>query len=193
MTVEDSDISASSIVKIVDRSNFIVAMPIASIESGSTIQEGSTIALSCETENAMIYYTTDGSCPCDTTSSSIQYNGQPIVINQNTTLKAIAYVDAYESEIATFYYTVLLNPVDTTICANESVLWNGVEYASTGVYVDTLDTGIATLHLTTLPEAIVESDELAICSFRIAIQMAWYRNRGRRKLYNKCSVLINRL
>ena len=163
LTVEDSDISASSIVKIVDRSNFIVTMPIASIESGSTIQEGTTIALSCETENAVIYYTTDGSCPCDTTLSSVQYNGQPIVINQNTTLKAIAYVDAYESEIATFYYTVLLNPVDTTICANESVLWNGVEYASTGIYVDTLDTGIATLHLTTLPEAIVESEELAIC------------------------------
>ena len=163
LTVEDSDISASSIVKIVDRSNFIVAMPVASIESGSTIQEGTTIALSCETENTMIYYTTDGSCPCDTTLSSVQYNGQPIVINRNTTLKAIAYADAYESEIATFYYTVLLSPVDTTICANESVLWNGVEYASTGVYIDTLNIGIATLNLVVLPEVPITEDYATIC------------------------------
>ena len=163
LTVEDSDISASSIVKIVDRSNFIVTMPIASIESGSTIQEGTTIALSCGTENAVIYYTTDGSIPSDTTKSSSQYNGQPIVINQNTTLKAIAYADAYESEIATFYYTVLLSPVDTTICANESVLWNGVEYASTGVYIDTLNIGIATLNLVVLPEVPITEDYATIC------------------------------
>ncbi len=145
-TLDEYNISTSSLVQV---TNFdgTVAVPVASIASGATIPEGTSVELSCETKNAVIYYTTDGSCPCDTTESAVQYNGQPIVINQNTTLKTIAYVDTYESEIATFHYTVLLNPIDTTICANESFVWNNIVYESAGEYIDTLDIGIATVSL----------------------------------------------
>lgn len=74
----------------------------ASIPSNS-VSVGTEIALSSNTEGATIYYTTDGSEP---TAESNIYSA-PIVINENTTIKAIAMADGLEnSEIQTFIYTI---------------------------------------------------------------------------------------
>lgn len=105
--VDGYDISATSIVKIGNMESLMVATPTTSIASGSTVEKGTEIHLRCATENATIYYTLDGTCPCENTSSVIRYDGSPIVINETTTIKAIAYADGmYESEVATFVYIV---------------------------------------------------------------------------------------
>ncbi|MBR5607412.1 MAG: chitobiase/beta-hexosaminidase C-terminal domain-containing protein, partial [Bacteroidaceae bacterium] len=105
--VDGYDISATSIVKIGNMESLMVATPTTSIASGSEVAVGTEIYLSCATENATIYYTLDGTCPCENTSSVIRYDGTPIVINETTTIKAIAYAEGmYESEVATFVYTV---------------------------------------------------------------------------------------
>lgn len=105
--VDGYDISATSVVKIDKLENLMVATPTTSIASGSEVAVGTEIYLSCATENAAIYYTLDGTCPCENTSSVIRYDGTPIVINETTTIKAIAYAEGmYESEMATFVYTV---------------------------------------------------------------------------------------
>ena len=105
--VDGYDISATSVVKIDKLENLMVATPTTSIASGSEVAVGTEIYLSCATENAAIYYTLDGTCPCENTSSVIRYDGTPIVINETTTIKAIAYAEGmYESEVATFVYTV---------------------------------------------------------------------------------------
>ncbi|WP_422444910.1 glycoside hydrolase family 3 N-terminal domain-containing protein [Thermoanaerobacterium sp. DL9XJH110] len=79
------------------------ATPTASVQPGA-VQSGTQIELSCATEGAKIYYTLDGSEP-DTTSK--QYDGNPITINEDITIKAIAVKDGIESsEIATFVYTI---------------------------------------------------------------------------------------
>ena len=105
--VDGYDISATSIVKIGNMESLMVATPTTSIASGSEVEAGTEIYLSCATENATIYYTLDGTCPCENTSSVIRYDGTPIVINETTTIKAIAYAEGmYESEVATFVYTV---------------------------------------------------------------------------------------
>ncbi len=105
--VDGYDISATSVVKIDKLENLMVATPTTSIASGSEVAVGTEIYLSCATENATIYYTLDGTCPCENTSSVIRYDGTPIVINETTTIKAIAYAEGmYESEVATFVYTV---------------------------------------------------------------------------------------
>ena len=58
--------------------------------------------ISCTTEGATIYYTTDGSDPDDTVT---EYT-EPIYIEDTTTLKAIAYAEGYDtSSIATAVYT----------------------------------------------------------------------------------------
>lgn len=66
--------------------------------SGTTPFNSSTeVFISCTTAGASIYYTTDGSDPDNT---STQYDGQPIIIKNTTTIKAIGYKENTYSNIA---------------------------------------------------------------------------------------------
>lgn len=80
-----------------------VATPTFSPEGG-TYDEAQNVTISCETEGATIYYTTDGSDP---TSSSTLYEGAIPVSLGTTTIKAIAYVGEDASEIATATYLII--------------------------------------------------------------------------------------
>ena len=105
-SVDGTAVTATSKVKVVIIST-TVAVPTASIASGSTVAVGTQITLSCETEGAIIYYTTDGSCPCDENGSRMIYDGTPIIITEAVTIKAMAVVpDVGESDVAEFVYTV---------------------------------------------------------------------------------------
>jgi hypothetical protein len=92
-------------VEVVDPNKNLVAEPKASIASGSEVTKGQQIMLTCETPGAQIYYTLDGSCPCNDTPSRQTYNG-PITIADNVTvIKAMAAAkDLGESDVATFTY-----------------------------------------------------------------------------------------
>ena len=65
-----------------------VKMPTASPNGGS-FSGSQTVELSCATDGSVIYYTTDGSEP---TESSTQYTGS-IIITETTTIKVIAVKD----------------------------------------------------------------------------------------------------
>lgn len=85
--MSDSDISAQSVVNVVDPAKLAhVKEALTSHISGTSVYRGQTVTLSCETEGATIYYTTDGSCPCDE-SSRIKYDGKPVAINGDLSLK----------------------------------------------------------------------------------------------------------
>lgn len=66
------------------------------------VSEGTEINLQSGWENATIYFTLDGSTP---TADSTEYTG-PIVLSQDTVIKAIAVADE-TSEVFSFEYTVL--------------------------------------------------------------------------------------
>ena len=84
-------------------------MPTSSLISGVEVKFGTLLRLNCETPSATIYYTLDGSCPCDN-PNRLRYDG-PIVLTHNVTLKAIAIAPGYaESDVATFNYIVLPDP-----------------------------------------------------------------------------------
>ena len=80
----------------------LAAKPAFDVESGTVFYPTTNVALSCATEGATIYYTTDGSRP---TASSTPYTG-PIEVSATTTIKARAYAhDLGPSGITTAMYT----------------------------------------------------------------------------------------
>jgi len=79
-----------------------VATPTFSPAAGR-YSEAQTVTISCATEGTTIYYTTDGTTP---TASSTPYT-QPILVEETTTLKAIAVnADNEESPVATAKYVI---------------------------------------------------------------------------------------
>lgn len=105
--VEGTDKTAMTIANVEQKVIATVAAPTANIASGSVVSKGTAVMLSCETDNATIYYTLDGSCPCDNTDARKVYDGTPIIINETMTIKAMAMApDMYESEVAEFSYIV---------------------------------------------------------------------------------------
>ena len=79
-----------------------VATPTFSIASGK-VYEGTKVKITCGTEGAKIFYTTDGSVP---TASSIEYTTE-ISITSAITIKAIALkAEMNDSAVATVSYTI---------------------------------------------------------------------------------------
>ena len=107
--IDGYDITAKTIVNIEMKEMETCATPTVSIESGSTVDEGTGIQLLCTTEGATIYYTLDGTNPHGNTQSVIEYDGNPIIINDTVVIKAIAIApDMYESELGEFKFNVRL-------------------------------------------------------------------------------------
>lgn len=77
-----------------------VATPVFTPAAGY-YEEAQNVTITCATEGATIYYTTDGTVP---TNESTLYT-EPIAVSQNTTIKAIAYVGEEFSFVATARYT----------------------------------------------------------------------------------------
>ncbi|HEY4600819.1 MAG TPA: chitobiase/beta-hexosaminidase C-terminal domain-containing protein [Cerasibacillus sp.] len=80
-----------------------VATVIASHESGE-VDLGTEIELMTATEDAIIYYTTDGTEP--TAANGTPYD-EPIVVTEDMLIKAVAIKDGFlPSDVTTFNYTV---------------------------------------------------------------------------------------
>ena len=87
--------------------NTKVATPTFSIESGTAVEKGSTVAITTDTEGATIHYTIDGTEP---TSTSTICN-EPIILIEDVTIKAIAVKEGYDdSDVATATYTIATEP-----------------------------------------------------------------------------------
>jgi hypothetical protein len=112
---------------------FQVATPVISFEGGSS----NTATITCSTEGATIYYTTNGSNP---TTSSTVYTG-PIPVSGDVTIKARAYLTGLSaSAIATATYktsttSVIASPTPLTI--NDSGTGNTFNVAGYTLNVST--------------------------------------------------------
>lgn len=98
-------------VVVSDVNDKIVATPYPSIDGSEIIVEGTEVYLFCDTEDATIYYTIDGSCPCDY-GKRIKYSGSPIIVDHPFELKIMACKPGFEdSDIATYNYSNIISSV----------------------------------------------------------------------------------
>ncbi len=106
-SVEECGLKGSTLVNVEETFFKTTAAPTASIASGVYVDKGTEIRLSCTTEDAVIYYTLDGSCPCEDTPARKVYDGTPIVINETTTITMMAAAKGYgESSVVEYTYFV---------------------------------------------------------------------------------------
>ena len=100
-------ITSGDITKTIALSGTVDALPVAATPTFSpvagTYMTEQSVTISCETANAAIYYTLDGSNP---TENSTLYSA-PITVSETTTIKAIAVASGYDnSTIAEATYTI---------------------------------------------------------------------------------------
>lgn len=96
--VYDVKVSTTGILSAVPKVK--VATPV--LTEGGTFTESKEVTMSCATQGATIYYTTDGSTP---TKESNVYS-EPLTLTATTTIKAFADApNACDSEVATATYT----------------------------------------------------------------------------------------
>ncbi len=126
----------------------LAAKPEFDIPSGSVFYPTTNITLTCATEGATIYYTTDGSRP---TNLSTEYTG-PIAISATTTIKARAYApNVGPSGTSTAKYAFKRPTTPLTDFKK---------------YVEvTLSTDLATSEITTGVPALVKLSESTIAGF----------------------------
>lgn len=114
-----------------------VDAPTATRASGTTVYRGTQIELTTTTPNGVIYYTTDGSCPCDEDGSRQVYTG-PIVIQEDTHIIAMTAVGTNnQSETVEFDYTLKRSEMDFAL--DEGWTWVSHNFESP-VAVGTLAT-----------------------------------------------------
>ncbi len=140
-----------------------VSAPTANVESGF-YSDPIQVTLSSETQDATIYYTTDGSTP-DTSSASYS---EPIDVSVNTTIKAIATKDGLvESALSSYSYEIGQNPDegltyeifkdDFSNASTSNTLWSANPTIVNGEFA--LERGVhAGLKNLTLDNAIYEAD-----------------------------------
>ena len=120
----DADVSGMSNVQVAIVEEKVTANPTASRVSGTAVYRGTEVSLNCDTKDAVIYYTLDGSCPCDE-ATRIEYNGPIVIASDSITLKAMAVADGmYESDVVEFHYTLK----KTTLCMSLNEGWNWVSH-----------------------------------------------------------------
>ena len=104
LTVEE--ITGDAYTYVADVAETIVATPVISPAS-NTIKSIDAISITCATDGATIYYTTDGTEP---TVNSTKYTGQ-FTLSADATVKAIAVKEGLDnSEVATRSFYVIVMP-----------------------------------------------------------------------------------
>ena len=127
---DDADVQTLTVVAVKDADNLITRKPTASLINGVEVAYGTLVRLQSETPGSVIYYTLDGTCPCEN-PKRLRYDG-PYAITRDVVLKAIAVAPGFaESDVATFNYRVKHDPQSVTTA--ESIRINSSVYTLQGI------------------------------------------------------------
>lgn len=115
LTFSIADVTATGTCAVDVLTEIITAeAPKASRASGTAVYRGTKVELTTESKNATIYFTTDGTCPCDENGTRRKYT-VPIIINddmQILAMTAVGTADEDVSEISEFNYTLKQSDMD---------------------------------------------------------------------------------
>lgn len=119
-TIDDVTAKGESTVDVM--TEIITAeAPTASRASGTAVYRGTKVELATDSKNATIYFTTDGSCPCDENGTRRKYT-VPIVISSDTHIKAMTMVGNDDvSDVKEFSYVIKKSDMD--IAMTEGWTW----------------------------------------------------------------------
>lgn len=131
--------TATVIANVGDFEVSAINEPKASLVSGSSVYRGTTVKLTADSKDLKIWYTIDGTCPCDENGSRKQYT-EPIVINSDMTLKAIAEnADGDASDVVTFVYSILQSKTGVSLADG----WNWVSFNMKNDALNSVNTAMA--------------------------------------------------
>ena len=132
--------------------------------TGGEVEEGTKVTISCATEGATVYYTTDGTEP---TTSSAVYSGA-ITVNKAMTIKAVAAKNGYytNSEVASASFTIKAREVVKTPVFS---IGGGEVEAGTMVTISCATSG-ATIYYTT--DGSTPTTSSAVYSGAITVNIA---------------------
>ena len=119
-----------------------------SVIGNGTVTEGGTYA---EGTEITLTATPDEGYQFTQWSDGNTDNPRTLVLTQDTSLVA-------------YFEIIYLKPDTVTLCYGETYQWHDKTYDASGVYIDTLSTGVATLHLTILPQVEETTEEAIICA-----------------------------
>ena len=105
-------------VAVIDGQEFGALSP---KENSATVACGSTLEITCATEGATIYYTTDNTCPCKPEGTRIEYTG-PITVTKDTKFRITAYKEGMSYDSC----SERLNLSTTVVYERGDVSGNGV-------------------------------------------------------------------
>lgn len=125
-TIDDVTAKGESTVDVM--TEIITAeAPTASRASGTAVYRGTKVELATDSKNATIYFTTDGSCPCDENGTRRKYT-VPIVISSDTHIKAMTMVGNDDvSDVNEFSYVIKKSDMD--IAMTEGWTWMSHSFA----------------------------------------------------------------
>lgn len=115
LTFSIDDVTATGTCAVDVVTEIITAeAPKASRASGTAVYRGTKLVLTTDSKDATIYFTTDGSCPCDENGTRRKYT-VPIIIDDDTKILAMTAVgsgDEDVSETVEFNYTLKRSDMD---------------------------------------------------------------------------------
>ena len=141
--------------------------PTASRASGTAVYRGTKLELATDSKDATIYFTTDGSCPCDENGTRRKYS-VPIVINDDTHIKAMTMVGSDDvSEVKEFSYT--LKKSDMDIAMAEGWTWMSHSFAD-GITAAQLADDAAVQRVQSQTQELVRDPQLGLIGTLSALE-----------------------
>lgn len=120
-TINGVQVTATAIVNIEIVEGIVVSEPRASLASGTSVYRGTTVTLIADKEGQKIWYTLDGTCPCDENGTRQLYT-EPLSISDNVTIKMMAEdSEGNASDVVTLTYSILQSKAG--IAMNEGWTW----------------------------------------------------------------------